>query len=118
MVDGIPSGGTGKGRRQGDQEIVQAPCERALWQHQAQAPMLGQLKTVSGVPDGATLSPAGEDIEAERVTPDVQGHSWSRTRAQEREKRTWEGEKRERGKGGQEQVFEGTGESTENQEIE
>lgn len=82
----------GKVRRQGGQGNVQAPCERALWQHQAQAPMLGQLKTVSGVPDRATLSPAGKDIEAGRVSPDVQGHpgsrSWSRTRAQDRRERT------------------------------
>lgn len=51
--------------------------------------MLGS--TASGVPDGATRSPAG-DIEAGRVTPNVQGHpgthSWSRTRTQGRRERT------------------------------
>lgn len=49
--------------------------------------------TASGVPNRATLSPAGADIEAGRVTPDVQGHpeshSWNRTRTQDRRERTF-----------------------------
>lgn len=82
---GSHPGAQGKGRRQCDQENVQALCASALWQYLTRALMLGQL---SGMPDRRTLSPAGRDMEAGRVIPDVQGHpgshSWSRTRTQDR----------------------------------